>query len=228
MVGGIAEHFLSYVRFERAAKGLDSGHRALLADKIGELDRFRSEAGRASVESFGESWQLHRLAEEFQLSQAEILDLIQSAPRLKMAVRGWVAEEHLVRQLTELPGVTECTRIEAEGRPDVALSVGGRRPILIECKNILRSTYADGSYRLDFQRTRAAKSDPCSRYYTPREFDLVAACLHPRTERWEFRFALTSDLDAHEKCPGRLSNRARLDARWIPDPLPVIERALAG
>jgi hypothetical protein len=128
MVGGVPESFLSYVRFERAAKGLESGHRALLAD--------------------------------------------------------------------------------------------------IECKNILRSTYADGTFRLDFQRTRASKSDPCSRYYAPEEFDLVAACLHPRTERWEFRYALTADLDPHDKCEGRLSNRARLDSRWSDDPLNAIQRAL--
>jgi len=228
MVGGVPEQFLSYVRFERAAEGLDTGHRALLADKIGELDRFRLETGSTSVDPIGESLQLHRLAAEFQLSQAEILDLIQSAPRLKMAVRGWVAEEHLVRQLSELAGVSECTRLEADGQPDVRLSLAGSRPLLIECKNILRSTYADGTYRLDFQRTRAAKSDPCSRYYTPDEFDLVAACLHPRTEHWEFRFALARELDAHEKCAGRLSNRARLDTRWTLDPLPVIERALAS
>jgi hypothetical protein len=121
--------------------------------------------------------------------------------------------------------VRDRTGLEEDARPDVRLTLADSRPLLIECKNILRSTYADGSYRLDFQRTRAAKRDPCSRCDAPGEFDLVAACLHPRTERREFRFALAADLDAHEKCAGRLSNRARLDARWSSDPLAVIERA---
>jgi Methylase-associated X1 len=226
MVGGVPESFLGYVRFERAAKGLESGHRALLADKIADLGHIQVSSGIGTDGPFSHSADLHRLAAEFQLSQTEILDLIQSAPRLKMAVRGWVAEAHLVRQLAELPGVTDCVRLEEDGRPDVRIVLREQRPLLIECKNILRSTYADGSFRLDFQRTRASKSDPCSRYYAQEEFDLVAACLHPRTERWEFRYALTADLDPHDKCQGRLSNRARLDGRWSDDPLNAIQRAL--
>lgn len=132
-----------------------------------------------------------------------------------------------MNHLAELPGVTDCTRLEEDGQPNVRIALYGDRPILIECKNILRSTYADGTCRLDFQRTRASKADPCSRYYAPGEFDLVAACLHPRTERWEFRYALTADLDPHDKCQGRLSNRVRLDDRWSRDPLPVLGRALS-
>ncbi|MEA3643225.1 MAG: hypothetical protein VBE63_25290 [Lamprobacter sp.] len=226
MVGGLPDQFLRYVRFERAAKGLDTGHRGLLADKVAELERFsipmqETDAG-ASVGSAG----LHQLATEFQLTEAEILDLIESAPRLKMAVRGWVAETHLLRQLAGLPVITECTAIEEDGRPDLRVSLRGGRPLLIECKNILRRPYADGSYRLDFQRTRAAKGNPCSRYYTTAEFDVVAACLHPQTERWDFRYALTRDLDPHEHCPGRLSNRARIDSRWGQDVVSVLERAL--
>jgi len=228
MVGGVPESFLGYVRFERAAKGLESGHRALLADKVAELGQVRIGLRSGAEEAIARSVDVHRLADEFQLSQTEILDLIQSAPRLKMAVRGWVAETHLVRQLADLPGVADCARLEEDGRPDVRIVLRGQRPLLIECKNILRSTYADGSFRLDFQRTRASKSDPCSRYYSAEEFDLVAACLHPRTECWEFRYALTSDLDPHEKCAGRLSNRARLDGRWSCDPLPVMQRALVA
>ena len=37
--------------------------------------------------------------------------------RLKMAVRGGVAEEHLVRRLKSIPGVTDCRRLDDEGRP---------------------------------------------------------------------------------------------------------------
>jgi hypothetical protein len=67
-----------------------------------------------------------------------------------------------------------------------------------------------GIPKLDFQRTRAAKSDPCSRYYTPRDFQVVAACLHPITERWEFRFALTTELPGHATCAGRIDNNIRV------------------
>jgi hypothetical protein len=128
--------------------------------------------------------------------------------------------------LQELPTITECLPIEEDGRPDLRVSLAGSRPIFIECKNILRKPYADSSYRLDFQRTRAAKGAPCSRYYDRAEFEVVAACLHPRTEHWEFRFALTAELDPHDRCPGKLSNRARVDQRWSTDVIAVLERAL--
>jgi hypothetical protein len=228
MVGGNSAAFLRFVRFERAAKGLGSGHRALLADKVGQIERLSIPAASTLIAPATRPADLHSLATEFQLSQTEILDLIQSAPRLKMAVRGWVAEAHLVDQLKKLPGVTDCVRLEEDGGPDVRITLGGQRPLFIECKNILRSTYSDGAFKLDFQRTRASKVDPCSRYYMPQDFDVVAACMHPRTERWDFRYAITCDLDPHEKCSGRLSNRVRLDGRWDEDPLRVFQRALAA
>jgi len=49
-----------------------------------------------------------------------------------------------------------------------------------------------------------------------------------QTEHWELTFALTSELDPHDRCPGKLSNRARVDQRWDTDVIGVLERALAG
>jgi len=226
MIGGVPEHFLRYVRFERAAKNLDAGHRALLADKFTALGRPPLPEAAPGAQTPIIATGIHQLATEFQLAESEILDLIESAPRLKMAVRGWVAEAHLLRQLSELPAITTCETIEEDGRPDVRVSLSGSRAIFIECKNILRRPYADGTYRLDFQRTRAAKSDPCSRYYAVDEFDVVAACLHPQTERWDFSYALTRELDPHDRCAGRLSNRAKIDARWSDNVIAVLKRAL--
>jgi hypothetical protein len=108
------------------------------------------------------------------MAPAAILNLIQSASRLKMAV-------------------------------------------LIERKNVLR-VLRGGFPRLDFQRTRASKSDPCSRYYRPRDFHVVAACLHAVTEQWEYRFMPTSKLQPHHKCPGRLHNTLSIDEKWHSDP----------
>ncbi len=226
LVGGTEESFLGYVRFERAAKGLDQGHRALLADKIGELKSTSISEPTLSIPVFPQQIVLHTLTEEFELSHSEILDLIHSAPRLKMAVRGWVAEAHLQRYLSTVPGITECLSLKGDGRPDLAIRYRGSHLLYLECKNVLRRTYSDGLPRVDFQRTRASKSDPCSRYYRPDEFEILAACLHPCTEKWEFSFTLTRDLSPHAKCEGRLSNNVRVDSKWSPDPLPVITRAV--
>jgi hypothetical protein len=141
-----------------------------------------------------------------------VLDLIAKTRRLKMAVRGWVAEEHLVRTLRKIDGVTDCERLDIEGGADVTLRFENSRPLIIECKNVLRKMQ-QGMPRVDFMRTRSS-SDPCSRFYSADDFDVVAACLHAVSERWEFRFARTSWLDPHAKCQGKLSNGVKIDDRW--------------
>lgn len=212
LVGGTAESFLRYVLFERDALGEDQGHRQLLAEKITVVSEVSSLLPASIIPP--SSARLHDLAREFEMSEREVLDLIAGARRLKMAVRGWVAEAHLVRHLERVPGVTDCTRSDEEGGPDVLLRFEGSRQISVECKNVLRERTAKGLVRIDFQRTRASKGDPCSRYYSSDDFDVVAACLHAVSEQWSFQFALSRALDAHEKCKEKLSNNVKLDNRW--------------
>jgi hypothetical protein len=225
LVGGTADSFLRYIRFEREALGEDQGHRQLLAERDLVSPSVITPTAQEGLVITAD--RLHELAKEFELSETEILDEISNARRLRMAVRGWVAERHLQRHLLTLPGVVECQRLDAEGSPDIRLRLRGAAPVRIECKNVLRTKTADGSIRLDFQRTRASKKDPCSRYYQPSDFEVVAACLHAVTLRWEYQYALTSTLDPHTKCKGRLSNNVRLDARWKPDAVGILEAAAA-
>ncbi|WP_156041127.1 hypothetical protein [Chondromyces apiculatus] len=225
LVGGSADNFLRYIRFEQEALGEDQGHRQFLADQVST--RPLNVLPPSTSVLVPSAARLHDLAREFEMSETEVLDLIMSARRLKMAVRGWVAETHLVRRLAVVPGVTDCTRSDEEGGPDVLLRFEGSRPISVECKNVLRERSAAGLVRVDFQRTRASKADPCSRYYSPRDFDVVAACLHAVTERWEFRFARTVSLDPHGKCSGKLSHLVKLDGRWS-DSVQHVFRAVAN
>jgi hypothetical protein len=211
LVGGKPETFLKYIKFEREALGEDQGHRQLLAEQ--------AFSGTLPVMSSGllmpSEQRLHELAREFELGSDEILDLISHARRLKMAVRGWVAEKHLERVLKRVPDVTECHRVDDEGFPDISLRYRDRGPITVECKNVLRERASDGTPRVDFQRTRAAIGDPCSRYYRSSDFDMVAACLHAVTQRWEFRFSRAVDLQKHKKCEGRLASNVRVDGSWV-------------
>ena len=201
LIGGRQERLLDLILMERVARGLDPGERHLIADKFRELP------GKNAAVSIS-----HKLLDELSIAPEALLDLIASASRLKMAVRGWVAETHLEAHLRSVPGVTECVRLDEDGKPDIRLRWRDSPPITIECKNVLRKTFADGTPKLDFQRTRASKADPCSRYYMPSDFDVVAACLHPVSEQWEFRFALTSELPAHGSCQGRIANNIRVTA----------------
>ncbi|MFY0527661.1 hypothetical protein ACN28I_32445 [Archangium gephyra] len=218
LVGGTAKNFLRYIRFEREAMGEEQGHRQLLAEKLAERTSPRLIQTVTGTADLSPSPQrLHALAREFELGESQVLDLIASARRLKMAVRGWVAEEHLVGKLRQVPGITDCERVDEEGSPDVRLRFEGSRLIHVECKNVLRQTAAGNVPRLDFQRTRASKGDPCSRYYSPDDFDVVAACLHAVTEKWEFRYVLPGQLAPHARCPGKLANNVRVGDGWKED-----------
>lgn len=224
LVGGKAGKFLDYVRFEQAARGLDQGHRFLLAEN---LDRYGEGIVRPLIQTSSKKVpkaRVHELADEFQISEDAILKMIQEAPRLKMAVRGWVAERHLEKLLQSTPGIDRCEQLEEDGRPDFIISYRGSQPILIECKNVLRKTLADGTIKVDFQKTRASQGDPCSRFYKPTDFQVLAACLHPCTEKWDFNFRLTKELEPHPKCPGRLSNLVRVTDQWHRSPGEVFQR----
>lgn len=225
LVGGTRDAFLDLVRFERAAYGLPPGDRQLLADKrelIGAVRRDAHDVPHADPVA------AHPLLRELELGADEVLELIASARRLKMAVRGWVAEEHLRATLSRVDGITRCERLDEEGGPDLLVRYRGGPALTVECKNVLRVVNkARNLPRIDFQRTRAAKGDPCSRYYAPDDFNVIAGCLHAVTERWEFRYALPATLDAHQKCVGKLASNVLVDERWTPDPGPAFEAAAA-
>jgi hypothetical protein len=216
LIGGRQERLLDLVLLERVARGLDPGERHLIADK------FRDLPGKRATSKIS-----HKLLDELSIAPEALLDLINSASRLKMAVRGWVAEAHLEAHLKSVDGVTECTRLEGDSRPDISLRWKHSKPIFVECKNVLRTTYAGGVPKLDFQRTRAAKGDHCSQYYMPSDFQLVAACLHPLTEQWEFRFALTRTLPPHSACQGRIDNNIRVAGDRFSPQIDVVLDTLA-
>lgn len=226
LVGGTAENFLRLVRFEREALAEEPGERHLLAENFpsNSLVTASNELVAAPVAISAE--RLHALAREFALSEEKVLDLISERRMLKMAVRGSVAEEHLLTALTSVSGVKNCRRLKDDRGPDLALSFQGTE-ITVECKNSSRVLTAESFEKIDLQRTRAAKADPCSRYYRRSEFDLVAACIHAVTEKWEFKYAPTSSLDPHKVCVGRLANNVKLDDRWTRDPSEALEKIIA-
>ena len=224
LVGGTRDSFLRYVRFEREALCEEPGHRQLLAETL-LAPATRSPAAPEIVSCLAPPpLRLHALAEEFQMTEAAVLDLIGSARRLKMAVRGWVAEEHLARTLRTVPGVSSCARNDEEGQPDLNVIFTGV-PLVVECKNVLRDRTAGGLARVDFQRTRASKKDPCSRFYAPQDFDVVAACLHAVERVWRFSYVLSAKLSPHAKCSGKLASTVKIDAQWSENASVVLTEA---
>jgi hypothetical protein len=208
------QYFLRYVEFERIASGLDCGERLLLSDRI--------ERAIASGDTLTPGPNRHPLEIQLGLPASQILDIVSGAFRLAAAVRGGVAEHHLERQLREVPGVRRVRHIIEDGKPDFEVEYRNRS-YLIECKNVLARTQR-GMPKVDFQKTRASKIDPCSRYYKPSQFDVLAACLHPVTQNWEFRFTPTNALAPHAKCSGRLASNVAVQPSWPSDLRSVLER----
>lgn len=206
VIGFTPDQFLRYVQFEKVASGLDCGERLQLSDRI--------EKGIGAMPPSANSAP-HRLEQQLGVRADEILDIIAGAFRLAAAVRGGVAEHHLEKYLRSVPYVESVRHINEDGQPDFEVEYR-RRPFLIECKNVLARR--QGAYpRVDFQKTRASISDPCSRYYKATQFHVLAACLHPVTTRWEFRFAPTMMLQTHPKCSARLSPHVLVKEDWRND-----------
>ncbi len=154
----------------------------------------------------------HALENVFELSAHRILDVIQGNNRCLIAVKGAIAQEHLGRCLHNLRrrGVIRgFESIDKDGQPDFAVVWKGRK-YLLECKNVQKSL-KNGEMTVDFMRSRFSMTKhPRTRYYSPSEFHVLAACLYNQTKKWEFRFIATNLLRRHPKHRSRFDNKVTL------------------
>jgi hypothetical protein len=153
MVGGTPSQFLKYVLFEREARGEDQGHRHLLADRFGPMNV--DDAARQVALFGGEARnpskrELHTLEREFDLEAPALLEMIRNAPRLKMAVRGWVAQRHLGGLLTKLDVVQEVEPLEKDGQLRISVHVDHlfRRMPITDFGACRSAISVDGDHRL--------------------------------------------------------------------------------
>lgn len=205
------DRLIDYARLERQARAL-------------QLDTpLRYSAAVALRDNVSESTPTrHVLEAEFDLSSAEILDLIGGRSRLAVAVRGGVAEHHLERVLHADTHVLTYKRLDLDAQPDFEVTMNDGQRVRIECKNASPKTYANGDYRVEVQKTRASKGDPASRFYQINHFDLVAACLYSATGKWTFRFIRADQLEQHPDFPGHLAAQHRVDTRWSSTPFDAL------
>lgn len=197
------ERLLDFLAVERQAQTLRLDH-AL---------RYRV-AERAAEERIGS--ELHELERAFDLSAHDLLDIIGERGRLAMAVRGGVAEHHLGRVLRDDPNVAEAEVGHQEGPPDYWVKMSDGTPVTVECKNASPRLYADGTPKVEVQKTRASQSDPASRFYTPASFDVIAACMYGPTKGWTFLFRRSDRLAPHGEHEGRIAPLQRIGDEWAP------------
>jgi hypothetical protein len=128
----------------------------------------------------------HPLESKYGLSSSELLDAIIGRFRLKVAVEGAVAEVQMEKRIKALVG-TVVERYEVydiDGQPDFGIWLPKRpKPLFAECKNIRESgkkggeAYRKGgkivAYKVETQKTRAAKGDPTSRFYGVDQYHIL-------------------------------------------------------
>lgn len=206
------ERFIDFLSVERQAQTLRLDH-AL---------RFRV-AERAADGRPGQ--QLHELEQAYGLPARDLLDIIGERNRLAMAVRGGVAEHHLGRALLADPQVATADMGHQEGPPDFWVTLADGRPATVECKNASPRLYADGTPKVEVQKTRASKGDPASRFYRPDSFDVIAACMYGPTDAWTFRYRRSDRLVAHDKHPGCIAPLQRIDDHWTETLVEALQEA---
>jgi hypothetical protein len=202
IIGFRPERLVDFVRFEREADALALDPPLRFTAALAAADRAPQDEGAR-----------HRLERQFDLTSAEILDIIERRGRLSMAVRGGVAEHHLERVLNDEPLIADVEPVDRDGGDfDVRMNDG--RLLCVECKNASPNRYSDGAFRVEVQKTRASKGDPASRYYRLDQFDIVAACLFSPTGSWEFRYQWTAQLQPNKSFPDRAAPLQRVDDTW--------------
>lgn len=195
------ERLGDYIRLERDAQAL----------RLDPALRFRR---ASSMQQPNSAAGLHALEREFELPAEDILDLIRERPRLGVAVKGGVAERHLEKALEADRQIEWAELDESDGPPDVVAKLERGPEVSIECKNASPKTYANGTPKVEVQKTRASKGDPASRFYEPSQFDVLAACMYGPAGNWSFKFKLSSELDRLADYPDRIAPMQRIDESW--------------
>ncbi len=154
------------------------------------------------------------LENEYGLTAYELLDAISGRFRLKVALEGAVAEVQLRRKIQALQGrrlIRGFEEHDINGHPDFTVWPARQSDgLLLECKNVRDDAYKRQgnvvAYKVEVQKTRAAISDPSSRFYPVDYFQLLAVCLGKQPGNWsDFLFARSQDLDRHATYPDRLA-----------------------
>ena len=207
------DRLVDYARLERRATTL----------RLDPPLRFAAATAMATSIPANEPSERHDLEAKFELSSQQILDIIGGRNRLAVAVRGGVAEYHLEQLLLNHRDVTHVERLDIDAMHDFNVVFTSGQELRIECKNASPKALADGTFKVEVQKTRGSKNDPASRFYPVDAFDVVAACLFSPTGRWEFRFGRTSRMKPHKQFGDRLAAVQSITAQWAAELTDIVD-----
>ena len=147
------------------------------------------------------------------VSPQEIEMLIERATSdkmLRVALLGALSQiKHYNHLVSEGYEVVENDSNNA-GMPDFTIG-----DCLVEHKRARNQTYADGTPKVELQKTRASGKCKSNRYYNRNFCDVVAVDVSEHTgKRNDYRYASSQDLQAHKDYPGKLAVFHRIDHKW--------------
>jgi len=130
------------------------------------------------------------------------------------AIKGTTSEFRALKDLKKKYDIKRSPNPDAGGNPDFTLVHGGKE-ILIEHKRVSKNVYANGDLKLEFQKSRASKGDPSSRYYSAEWCDLVSVDISEHTGiPNDKRFIWSKDLDRHKDFPEKIKALHRQSTFW--------------
>lgn len=171
----------------------------------------------------------HDLEGEFQATAWDILSAIRHGFRAQVDVKGKLAEYFLIPYLERLQKdgvIRDLAWVDKDKTPDFSFVANGMT-LLAECKNILSDKpYKDGCYKIELEKSRNSKDGGPSRGYRSDEYHILIACLFNHTNKWEYLFVATRDLEAQDVHTEYLKVRQRVPTRasgvWKQDLVDVL------
>lgn len=97
----------------------------------------------------------------------------------------------------------------------------------MECKNLRNKIYKrPPSYMVEIQRTRDSKQGLETRRYRVDHFDILAVCLFNQTQKWDYVFIRSKDLERWQEHPEYLEKMQRvpmtIEGLWKKDLIEIL------
>ena len=129
------------------------------------------------------------------------------------ALNGAISE-YMAYEYLKSKGFAVTRGSDAIGVPDFTIEHEGRE-ILIEHKRASHDTYKDGSFKLEFQKSRKSGNCKSTRLYSPEWCDIVSIDVSRHTGIvGDMRFVLSKNLDRHKHFPEKIKSMQIESPHW--------------
>ena len=171
----------------------------------------------------------HKLEEILKAPANDIMDAILKGFRAQIDVKGKFSEFYAYRYIKHLEAehiIEEVEWRDTDGRPDFEFLYNGKK-YLMECKNLRNKIYKrPPSYMVEIQRTRDSKQGLETRRYRVDHFDILAVCLFNQTQKWDYVFIRSKDLERWQEHPEYLEKMQRvpmtIEGLWKKDLIEIL------